>query len=222
MLVQIVCVTSNIVKDFRERTYCQMEALFQGKLDNFCALYAVLNAMQRTHGISHWEARKLFHAGLISFSQDVESWEKIVCNRTDYIAEIQSFITVIRNEGSPIHYTQPFPDGKASIADVLDVVRQWSPVDKHKGPTLFEQAGGKGVVLQFKRYLPFRGAPLISHWTAVKEYAGSEIRFIDSSLEKIATHALPENGFCTREEELKQGQLFLINPATIYLLESDN
>lgn len=199
-----------------------MEALFQGKLDNFCALYAVLNAMQRTHGISHWEARKLFHAGLMSFSQDAESWEKIVCNRTDYITEVQSFIKVICDVGPAIHYTQPFPDGKASIAEVLEVVRGWSSMEQHRGTALHEQAGGKGVVLQFKRYLPFRGAPLISHWTAVKEYVGSELCFIDSSLEQTATHALPENGFCTCEEELKQGRLFLINPATIYLLESNN
>ncbi|MEZ6853286.1 hypothetical protein [Halodesulfovibrio aestuarii] len=197
-----------------------MEALFQGKLDNFCALYAVLNAMQRTHGINHWEARKLFHAGLLSFSRDAESWENIVCNRTDYIAEVQSFINLIRSEGTSIHYTQPFPDGKASIADVLKVVKAWSPVEQGKGTSLYEKAGGKGVVLQFKRFLPFRGAPLITHWTAVKEFVGSEIRFIDSSLEKNATYALPQNGFCTREDELKQSQLFMVNPATIFLLEA--
>lgn len=198
-----------------------MEALFQGKLDNFCALYAVLNAMQRTHGINHWEARKLFHAGLVSFSQDTEHWEKIVCCRTDYISEVQSFLHVIQGKGTPLEYTQPFPDGKASIDDVLAVIKDWSPVNKERGVTLYDQSEGKGVVLQFKRYLPFRGAPLISHWTAVKEYVGNEIRFIDSSLEKTATYALPENGFCTNEKEIKQGRLFLINPATIYLIDSN-
>lgn len=197
-----------------------MEALFQGKLDNFCALYAVLNAMQRTHGINHWDARKLFHAGLISFSRDTELWEKIVCNRTDYIEEVGAFLKIIKKEGTPVHYTQPFPDGKASIAEVLEVIKEWSPINK-KGTTLYEQAEGKAVVLQFKRFLPFRGAPLISHWTAVKEYTGSDIRFLDSSLEKSATYALPENGFCTCEKEVKQGRLFLINPATIYLLDSN-
>lgn len=197
-----------------------MEAFFQGKLDNFCALYAVLNAMQRTHGINHWSARKLFHAGLVGLSRDEQSWKNIVWNDTDYISEVRSFIEIINAEGTSLQYTHPFPDGKAGIEDVLTVVADWSQCDRSKGDTLWEMAGGKAVVLQFKRFLPFRGAPLISHWTAVKEFSGNELRFIDSSLEKTATYALPRNGFCTCEDELKEGCLFLIDPATIYLLEA--
>ncbi|MCT4534374.1 hypothetical protein [Halodesulfovibrio sp.] len=197
-----------------------MEAFFQGKLDNFCALYAVLNAMQRTHGINHWSARKLFHAGLIGLSKNAESWGKIVWNDTDYIAEVRSFIEIINAEGTSLQYTHPFPDGKAGIAEVLDAIGSWSSLESDESASLRERSGGKAVVLQFKRFLPFRGAPLINHWTAVKEFAGNEIRFMDSSLEKTATYALPSNGFCTHEDDLKEGRLFMIDPATIYLLEA--
>ena len=197
-----------------------MEGFFQGKLDNFCALYAVLNAMQRTHGITHWAARKLFHAGLTGFAKDEALWTDIVCNSTNYIKEVQMFVDIINDEGTFLSASQPFPDGKATVTEVVRVLTEWSGLDKKKGQQLHEMAEGKAVVLQFKRFLPFRGAPLISHWTAVKEVVGNEIRFLDSSLEKTATYALPSNGFGTSEDEIRAGRLFLIDPATIYLLQA--
>lgn len=193
-----------------------MDAFFQGKLDNFCALYAVLNAMQRTHGINHWAARKLFHTGLIDFARDEKAWEGIVTNSTDYVSEIKTFIELINREGFDIDYVRPFSAGKATIEEVRSVIEDWSatPAESADG------VSGQAVVLQFKRYLPFRGAPLISHWTTVSACSESEIRFMDSSLEKMATYTLAANGFCTHEDDVKGERLFLIDPSTIHLLKA--
>ena len=195
-----------------------MDAFFQGKLDNFCALYAVLNAMQRTHGINHWAARKLFHTGLIEFARDETIWKDVVTNSTDYISEIETFIEIINREGINVEYIRPFSSGKASIEEVHTAIKDWSRIP----PDNIDGISGQAVVLQFKRYLPFRGSPLISHWTAVSECVGNEIRFIDSSLEKMATYTLPSNGFCTHEDDVKGGRLFLIDPSTIYLLKASD
>ena len=38
-----------------------LKPFFQGKLDTFCAIYAVLNALRLTHGIQTLKALSLIH-----------------------------------------------------------------------------------------------------------------------------------------------------------------
>ena len=41
---------------------------FQGKLDTFCAIYAVLNALRLTHGIQTLKARDILNETLLSLA----------------------------------------------------------------------------------------------------------------------------------------------------------
>ena len=42
-----------------------MQAYFQGRVDNFCAVYAVLNALQVLFGLSPLAARRIYNRTLL-------------------------------------------------------------------------------------------------------------------------------------------------------------
>ncbi len=45
-----------------------LKPFFQGKLDTFCAIYAVLNALRLTHGIQTLKARDILNETLLSLA----------------------------------------------------------------------------------------------------------------------------------------------------------
>ena len=55
-----------------------MHALYQGKIDNFCAMYAVLNAVQVLFGLSPLHARKIFNRAMMEQARDLENFQKIL------------------------------------------------------------------------------------------------------------------------------------------------
>ena len=46
-----------------------LKPFFQGKLDTFCAIYAVLNALRLTHGIQTLKARDILNETLLSLAE---------------------------------------------------------------------------------------------------------------------------------------------------------
>ena len=55
-----------------------MHALYQGKIDNFCAMYAVLNAVQVLFGLAPLHARKIFNRAMMEQARDLENFQKIL------------------------------------------------------------------------------------------------------------------------------------------------
>ena len=55
-----------------------MQAFFQGKVDNFCAVYAVLNALQLLYAITPLEARRIFNRTLMDISADREAFRRVL------------------------------------------------------------------------------------------------------------------------------------------------
>ena len=47
-----------------------MQAFYQGKIDNFCAMYAVLNAVQVLFGLAPLHARKIFNRAMMEQARD--------------------------------------------------------------------------------------------------------------------------------------------------------
>ena len=76
----------------RKGARSRMTPLFQGKIDNFCAAYAVLNAMRLIHGISDLQARALFSELLLSQSRDEKAFRAILSHGTDYVDMVDAFL----------------------------------------------------------------------------------------------------------------------------------
>ena len=58
---------------------------FQGKLDTFCAIYAVLNALRLTHGIQTLKARDILNETLLSLAGKPDALRAVLEQDTDYM-----------------------------------------------------------------------------------------------------------------------------------------
>ncbi len=55
-----------------------IKPFYQGKLDTFCAIYAVLNALRLTHGIRTSKAREILNATLLGISENRKLFEDVL------------------------------------------------------------------------------------------------------------------------------------------------
>lgn len=62
-----------------------IKPFYQGKLDTFCAIYAVLNALRLTHGIRTSKAREILNATLLGISENRKLFEDVLYMRTNYV-----------------------------------------------------------------------------------------------------------------------------------------
>ena len=61
-----------------------VKPFFQGKLDTFCAIYAVLNALRLTHGIRVLKARDILNETLLALAGAPEAFRAVLEQKTDY------------------------------------------------------------------------------------------------------------------------------------------
>ena len=62
-----------------------MRPFYQGKLDVFCAVYAVLNALHLLHGLSTWQGKRILAELLVELPvSHPDRWRDIVYNETDH------------------------------------------------------------------------------------------------------------------------------------------
>jgi hypothetical protein len=61
-----------------------LKPFYQGKLDTFCAIYAVLNALRLTHNIRVLKARDILNETLLGLSASPEAFRAVLEQETDY------------------------------------------------------------------------------------------------------------------------------------------
>lgn len=176
-----------------------MNPLFQGKIDNFCAAYSVLNALRLLFGISAFQARDILNDMLIEKAQNSEEWKKIVCHETDYYDLVGSMLAKWK-EVYNYNYYRPFPD----IHPKLDNIRFFQPeVDIDtiweflKKTVVLSAEANKNVtaVFRFCRFLPRQAGPIVDHWSTISRVTDTEIYLYDCSLETTGWYVLSRDKF---------------------------
>lgn len=181
-----------------------MQPFYQGKVDTFCAVYAVLNALQILHDISPAQGRELFNATLMRESRDEERFLEILTRRTDYVDLVDRMLERVRFR-YPLKVRAPFGPGTPH-SEVWDALVEYARPD-------LRRTG----VFRFLRCVPQRARPVIDHWTAARHEDESGLHLFDSSLE-------PGGVYCLRGEELADGfeplprEYFVIPPECVRLL----
>ena len=61
-----------------------LKPFYQGKLDTFCAIYAVLNALRITHSIRVLKARDILNETLMALAMSPEAFRAVLEQETDY------------------------------------------------------------------------------------------------------------------------------------------
>lgn len=189
-----------------------MQPFYQGQLDVFCALYAVLNALHLTHGIGVGQARRIFNETLEEIARDPDLMHVTLHNETDYVWLVERLLTrygVAEGAPFPLSAQRPFAVEATPTPRLL-----WSTLERwlHAGAR-------RTVVFRFHRYLPFRGDPIVQHWSTIDRMESGTLLLHDSSHESNAVRDIPREGFATAREGVCGGCLLLIEAPTVWLLE---
>jgi len=188
-----------------------MRPFYQGKLDVFCAVYAMLNAFQQLHSMSAWQAKRVLGELLSRLPDEMpDSWNDLVWNRTDYVWLVEWLVAEYGKELFPIRAHRPWAD-KGNVAPAV----VWSGMSGWMGG-----GGRRTAVFRFQRFLPAREDPVVCHWTTVDRFMGDTLFLFDASMEETAVHLIDKYGFVCRRENVSASQLLVVDPACVFLLET--
>ncbi|WP_294554892.1 hypothetical protein [uncultured Mailhella sp.] len=157
-----------------------MQPFYQGKIDNFCAMYAVLNALQVLFNLGPLQARRIFNRVLLAQSADAGTFSRILEHKTDYLALVDYMLDdVRRNEFPALSVRAPF-QADTPCEVVWETLRSCA-----RPPMPFVS------IFRFLRIAPPSEKPYVDHWT-VGHYMDMEgLHFLDCSLEAGALYCLP-------------------------------
>lgn len=184
-----------------------LKPFYQGKLDTFCAIYAVLNALRLTHGIRTLNARDLLNETLLSLADRPGALRAVLEQDTDYLDLVDDLLAVAGKK-FPLRVHRPF-DGndRPSSGEVWETCRAW-----------FEDGTPRAVVLRFLRNLKPEAQPVNRHWTTADRMDDRILHLFDCSHEAEAILNIRRESFVTRQEEVNAEQLLFIQPSSLRFL----
>ncbi len=202
-----------------------MKPFFQGKIDVFCALYAVLNGLKITHHIRTLQARDIFHEALLGISQNPKVFRAVLEQQTDYIGLVDAMLT-IQGKKRPLIVERPFADKSVipSPHEVWDAIEAWLAPNVLKGEPSFlndvhphekNNLMGRAVIFRFLRYMRHDAQPMNKHWTTAYYINEKGLQFFDCSLEESAIYSIKKGDFVTREEDISPSCLLCLDPSSV-------
>lgn len=187
-----------------------MKPFYQGKLDVFCAVYAVANALQKLYAIRVGQAKELFNETLIALPQSPELWFDVVWCKTEYIDLVEWMLSRFGTQQYPLRWERPWEHSLSCPASVVwRELQAWCD----------SAPGNRTALFRFHRYLPFAGDPIIQHWSVVDHFLGETLFLHDSSKEPNAIYSFGFDDFVTRREDISANQMLLVQPDSVFFLE---
>lgn len=188
-----------------------MKPLYQGQLDAFCAIYAVLNALRLTHSMRSMKARDILNETLLLLSSNPESFKAFLYQETDYIALVD-LILANQQKRLPLEIIKPFKPGQKPDKDEV-----WQTMQNWLGPKA-EKNSGRAIVFRFLRYLDPAKAPLNRHWTTADSISDKNLHLFDCSHEAEAILNIGKDICVMNPDLVTREQPIYIQPDTIRLM----
>lgn len=184
-----------------------LKPFFQGKLDTFCAIYAVLNALRLTHGIRVAKARDILNETLLALAGAPEAFRAVLEQKTDYLNLVDGMLRA-QSRTFPLEVRAPFSAGaQPSTGELWRVCRDW-----------LTPPGGRAVIFRFMRSLTPEGPPVNRHWTTADRVDDEILHLFDCSHEAEAILNIRKDSFVTRPDAVSDGRLLYIQPDSLRLL----
>ena len=102
-----------------------LKPFYQGKLDTFCAIYAVLNGLRLTHNIRVLKARDILNETLMGLAASPEAFRAVLEQETDYCGLVDGMLR-IQSRSFPLEVRQPFTaEDDPSVDQVWECCRTW-------------------------------------------------------------------------------------------------
>ena len=185
--------------------------LYQGKLDSFCAVYAVLNALRLTHAIRSARARDILNETLLALSANPDLFRAFLYQDTDYL-DVVDMMLAVQKKHLPLEIKRPFaPGAKPSRDEVWRVISDWLGADG-------ERKEGRAAVFRFLRYMSPDKPPINRHWTTAEAISDTTLRLFDCSHEAEAILNIPRDKCAVSAEEIDASRPILIQPDSLRLL----
>lgn len=196
-----------------------LKPFYQGKLDTFCAIYAVLNALRLLYGIRVLKARDILNEALLGLASQPEAFRAVLAQETDYVALVDSLLR-IQARAFPMEIQAPFaPRGNggrsAPLAGSLPpdpdtffaACRDWLAPGR-----------GRAIVFRFLRSLTPDGGPMNRHWTTADRVDGDILHLFDCSHEAEAILNIDRTSFVTSAAHVSADRLLHIQPESARFL----
>ncbi|MBO4318638.1 MAG: hypothetical protein J5855_10265 [Mailhella sp.] len=180
-----------------------MVPFFQGKIDNFCAIYAVINAVHLRSPLSAAQARGMFNDAVMHAAHDERILSDVLAHATDYASLVRYMLDRFAREYA--FSWEPFLGGAIcpgeQAAHLLPHHADAGKKELHACGTPEDLAAffrrhtdgrkGKSVVFRFCRFKPGEGKMFIDHWSTAAEVSGDSVCLFDCSLERNGLYSLP-------------------------------
>ena len=185
-----------------------IKPFYQGQLDTFCAIYAVLNALRLLRGLKTLKGRDILNDVLISLAGRPKLFREVLTQETDYISLVDSMLQSLEKPYNlKIH--SPFSAGSIVERDVFwQACMDW--MGQENG-----SISGKTMVFRFMRYLIPGKEPLNRHWTTLEYINDRHLRLFDSSHEAEAILSIPKDGCVTEKALVDKDRLLYVQPDSI-------
>ncbi|MDR3358259.1 MAG: hypothetical protein LBN96_05320 [Desulfovibrio sp.] len=184
-----------------------LKPFYQGKLDTFCAIYAVLNALRLTHGIRTLKARDLLNETLLSLADRPGALRAVLEQDTDYLYLVDELLTLVGKK-FPLKIHKPFDENDhPSPQEVWETCHAW-----------FEAGRPRAVVLRFLRSRKPESPPDSRHWTTADRMDDKTLHLFDCSHEAEAILNIGRESFVTRQEDVNNACLLFIQPSFLRFL----
>ena len=195
-----------------------LKPFYQGKLDTFCAIYAVLNALRLLYGIRVLKARDILSETLLGLASRPEAFRAVLTQETDYVSLVDSLLRIqarafpleIRAPFAPPEDGRPAPSGRTQTPDpdtFFATCRDWLAPGR-----------GRAVVFRFLRSLTPDGGPMNRHWTTADRVDGDILHLFDCSHEAEAILNIDRASFVTNAAHVSADRLLHIQPESARFL----
>jgi hypothetical protein len=185
-----------------------MKPFYQGKLDVFCAVYAVLNGLRLTHGLLALAARDILHDTLLGLAGNAAAFRAVLEQRTDYHPLVDAMLQA-QSVNYPMNLRIPFnpPERGGSVPsreELRSAVAEW-----------LDGALRRAVIFRFFRHLTPSDPPVNRHWSVISHIEDGRLKLYDASHEPEAIQHIAADAFVTRPEDIGSGALLYIEPHSL-------
>ena len=189
-----------------------MKPFYQGKLDVFCAIYAVLNSLRLTHGLRTLQARDILHETLLALADNKAAFKIVLEQQTDYIPLVDAMLQV-HSLNYPLRVETPFPSAEES-GGAPGPEEIWQAIHAWLDGTL-----RRATLFRFFRYILPEDPPVNRHWSTISHLEDGSLRLYDASHEPDAIQRIGKHEFVTNTVDIRQGQLLYLDPHSLRFLE---
>lgn len=188
-----------------------IKPFYQGKIDTFCAIYAVLNGFRLINGIRTAKARDILNDTLMNLALRPADFYSVLNQKTDYIFLVDELLHTWAPK-MRIGVITPFKN-KTSENEFWDTCKNWVEEDG--------QARERSIIFRFLRFIKPANPAINRHWTTAEHIKKDTLHLFDCSHEAEAILNVNRNSFVTDPDRVDKEHLLYIQPDSVRFLKLD-